>query len=121
VHEGSRDRFIALSDVSRLARTLEDEKIRLHPEDAISAKLWMDRLKDDNVHVFYKDKLDPPPLESRLQPDSFVLCIQTGFQLDAFRRLGQGFIGIDATHNTTQYQDLLLFIVVARDRWGHGK
>jgi hypothetical protein len=93
----------------------------LHPEDAISAKLWMDRLKDENVHVFYKDKLDPPPLESRLQPDTFVLCIQTSFQLDAFRRLGQGFIGIDATHNTTQYQDLLLFTIVARDRWGHGK
>lgn len=41
--------------------------------------------------------------------------------MDAFRRLGDGFIGIDATHNTTQYQDLLLFTIVARDRWGHGE
>ena len=108
-----------LSDVSWLARTLEEEKIRLHPEDAILAKLWMDRLKDENVHVFYKDKLDPPPLKLRLQPDMFVLCIQTHFQLDAFRCLSQSFIRIDATHNTTQYQDLLLFTIVARDRWGH--
>ena len=100
---------------------LEEEKIRLHPEDVISAKLWMDRLKGEDVHVLYKDKLDPPPLESRLQLDSFVLCIQTSFQLDAFWRLSQGFIGINATHNTTQYQDLLLFTIVARDRWGHDK
>jgi hypothetical protein len=75
----------------------------------------MDRLKDENVHMFYKDKLNPPPLESRLQPDSFILYIQTGFQLDTFWHFGQGFIKIDATHNTTQYQDLLLFIIVARD------
>jgi hypothetical protein len=93
----------------------------LHPEDAISSKLWVDKLKEENVFAFYKDKLDPPPPESRLQPDALVLCIQTSFQLDTFRRLGHGFIGIDATHNVTQYEDLLLFTIIARDHWGHGE
>jgi hypothetical protein len=41
--------------------------------------------------------------------------------MDAFRRLGGGFIGIDATHNTTQYQDLLLFTIITRDHWGRGE
>ena len=41
--------------------------------------------------------------------------------MDTFQCIGGGFIGIDATHNTTQYQDLLLFTIIARDHWGHGK
>jgi len=104
-----------------MARVIEQECIRLHLEDAISTRLWVDRLKADNINIFYKDRLDSSPIGSRLQQDTFVLCIQTGFQIDVFRRLGNGWIGIDATHNTTQYQDLQLFSIVARDRWGHGE
>jgi hypothetical protein len=118
--QGSQDRFITLTDVGRLLRVINEEKIRLHPEDAISTRLWIDHIKSDNVNAFYKDKLDQPPSGSRLQPNVYILCMQTRFQLEAFRRLGNGFIGIDATHNITQYQDLLLFTIIARDRWGHG-
>jgi hypothetical protein len=81
---------------------VEQETICLHPEDAISIRLWMDRLKGDNISVFYKDKLTPPPPASRLQGDTFILCVQTPFQINVFRHLGDsGFIGIDATHNDT--------------------
>jgi hypothetical protein len=118
--QGSRDRFITLTDVGRLSRLLNEENIRLHQEDAISTRLWIDLLKSDHVNAFFKSKLDQPPSGSRLQPDVFILCMQTRFQLEAFQRLGNGFIGIDATHNVTQYQDLLLFTIIARDRWGHG-
>jgi len=41
--------------------------------------------------------------------------------MEAFRRLGDGFIGIDATHNITHYKEMLLFTIMARDNWGHGK
>ena len=103
-----------------MARTVEEEDIRLHKEDGISTKLWVDRLKANNTHTFFKDKVDSPPSGSKLQREDFIMCIQTAFQADAFRRLGNGFIGIDATHNITQYPDFLLFTIVARDRWGHG-
>jgi hypothetical protein len=98
---------------------VEEENIRLHKEDAISTKLWVDRLKAKNILIFYKDKLDPPPSGSKLQGEDFVMCIQTAFQVDAFRHLGNGFIGIDATHSITQYTDFLLFTIIARDWWGH--
>jgi hypothetical protein len=111
-----------LQDVSWMSRAVEQETIHLHPEDAISIRLWMDRLKEDNISVFYKDKLTPPPPASRLQGDTFILCVQTPFQINVFRRLGDGgFIGIDATHNVTHFWDVLLFIIIARDRWGHGE
>jgi hypothetical protein len=34
---------------------------------------------------------------------------------------GKNFAGIDATHNTTQYENVSLFTVMVRDRWGHGE
>ena len=120
VPDGSHDRFVALADISRSARVLEEETVRLHPEDAISTKLWVEKMKEKNVSIFFKSKIDPPPEDSGLQEDVFMLCMQTAFQMDAFRRLGNGFIGIDATHNTTQYQNLQLYTVIARDRWARG-
>jgi hypothetical protein len=67
-----------------MAPTVEKENIRLHKEDAISTKLWVDRLKVKNIHTFYKDKQDPPPSGSKLQGEDFIMCIQTTFQVDAF-------------------------------------
>jgi hypothetical protein len=103
-----------------MARAVEHENIRLHPEDAISVRLWVDRLKAENIHVFYKDKTQSPPPESGLDNDTYVLCIQTPFQQDAFQRLGNRFIGIDATHNISIYSGFLLFTIIVRDNWGHG-
>jgi hypothetical protein len=28
---------------------------------------------------------------------------------------------IDVTHNITHYKEMLLFTIMARDNWGHGK
>jgi hypothetical protein len=103
-----------------MACAVKEKNIRLHKEDSISTKLWIDRLKAKNTHIFYKDKWDPPPSGSKLQGEGFILCIQTTFQADVFRCLGNGFIRINATHNITQYLDFLLFMIIVRDRWGYG-
>ena len=104
-----------------MGRSLLKNEICLHQEDAISIKLWIDRFKDENSLIFYKDRLDSAPEGSGLQDQAFVMCIQTQFQQDAFQRLGNFFIGIDATHNVTQYEDYLLFTIITRDKWGHGE
>ena len=116
--DNSRDHLIALKEVNQIARILENDKIRLDPNDAVSTKVKIEALEAQGALTVYKDKQHH---RSGLPDDAFVLCIQTSFQLDAFRRLGNSFIGIDATHNITQYQDLLLFTIIARDRWGRGK
>ena len=103
-----------------MACVVEEDSIRLHPEDAISTKLWVDRLQQNNISIFHKSKLDQPPEGSVLQADLFILCIQTAFQLDAFWCLSNWFIRINATHNTTQYGEIQLFTIIARDCWGHG-
>jgi len=120
--DGSRDQLIALKEVNQIARVLNNHRTRLHPDDAIATRLLLEELsKHDGSLIFYKDKQDRAPINSRLPEDAFVLCLQMDFQLNAYREFGNGFIGIDATHNITQYQDLLLFTIIARDRWGHGK
>ena len=100
---------------------MEQQDIRLHLHDAISVRLWVDRFRDNDILVFYKDKADSPPPTSQLEQDSFVLCIQARFQLDAFWCLRNRFIRIDVTHNVTTYLGFLLFIIVAWDNWGCGE
>jgi len=71
------------------------------------------------IHVFFsKIRLVIPPPGSNLDTDTFVMCIQTPFQVDMFWHLGNGFIGINATHNVTQYPNFLLFMIIVRDWWG---
>jgi hypothetical protein len=106
--------------VNRWGRIVEQSEIRLHPVDIISTQLWIDKLKEDNVLAFLKDKTKEPPLGSNLDKDTFVLCIQTPFQLNTFQHLRNGFIRINATHNITHYKDYLLFMIITRDNWGHG-
>ena len=109
-----------LADVNRMAHVVKEGNIRLDPEDTISTKLWVEILKEKNISTFYKLKLDCPSPDSGLQGNMFVLCIQTTFQLDMFWRLSSWFIRIDTTHNTTQYEEVQLFTVIARDCWGYG-
>jgi hypothetical protein len=118
--EGSYDQFIVYLDINHIACEIKNDTTCLHDEDAISIKLWADRLRSDNTLVFLKDMLDPSPLDSRLQQDSVVMCIQTKFQVEMFQQLGNQFIGIDATHNVTNYHNYLFFTLIAQDHWGHG-
>jgi hypothetical protein len=110
-----------LANVSWLGHAVEHQEIHLHPLDAISVQLWVNRFRDNDTLVFYKDRADQPPPNTQLEQDTFVLCIQARFQLDTFWRLGNRFIGIDMTHNVTAYLGFLLFMIVAWDNWGHGE
>ena len=43
--------------------------------------------------------------------------IQTKYQKEVFGKYGHTFAGLDATHNTTHYENTSLFTVIVRDRW----
>src|ERR1700761_5679325 len=118
--DGSCNKFADFRDVSHATHVLDAETIQLHPEDVISLRLWVERFREENIRVFYKDKIDPSPPDLPMHEDHLIVFLQTQFQLDAFRRLGSRFIGIDATHNTTIYPDMMLYTVIMRDEWGHG-
>ena len=116
----SRDYHITTRDVMRFHRIVENTEIRHDENDAVSIRVWVALIQQDGGEAILKDKLDPPPVGSGLDPDTFVLCIQTNFQKEQFQRLGSNFVSIDATHNTTHYLELSLFTLIVRDPWGHG-
>ena len=63
---------------------------------------------------------NPPPERLNLANNLFALCIQSKFQKEAYEHLGDRFLGINATHNVTQYKGIQLFTLMAWDNWGHG-
>jgi hypothetical protein len=118
--EQERDHYITMGEIGRIRKDIERESIRLDPNDASSTRIWVETLQSEGNFLAYKDKLDRPPEDSNLAEDVFFLCIQMKFQREAFQRLGNAFLGVDATHNVTQYEGILLFTMMARDHWGKG-
>jgi hypothetical protein len=118
--EDERDHYITRGEISRIRKDVMRADIQLDPNDAQSTRNWVNTLRSEGEFVYYKDKRDPPPEGSLLASDLFILCIQSKFQKEAYKRLGDAFLGIDATHNVTQYKGILLFTLMARDHWGHG-
>ena len=117
--EDERDHYITKGEICRIRKDILCADIQLDLNDAISTRDWVNTFRSEGEFMYYKDKRDPPPDGSDLASDLFILCIQTKFQKEAYNRLGNVFLGIDATHNVTQYKGILLFTLMARDHWGH--
>ena len=64
----------------------------------------------------FKSCADSAPKGSDLTPDTFALVIQTPYQREVFKQYGHAFAGVDATHNTTHYENTSLFTVIVRDK-----
>ena len=109
-----------MGQICRIRKEVLRADIQLDNNDAHSTRIWVDKLRAQGDFVYYKDKRDPPSEGSDLADNLFVLCIQSQFQREAYKRLGNGFLGIDTTHNVTQYKGILLFTLMAQDNWGHG-
>jgi len=115
-----QDHYMTIGEIGRIRKEIERESIQLDPNDSTSTWIWVEVLQSEGNLVHYKDKLDLPPKDSNLAEDIFFLCIQMKFQWEAFQHLGNTFLGVDATHNVTQYKGILLFTMMVRDHWGKG-
>ena len=92
---------------------MEVQHIRLNPQDGLSIILWAAQLQEEGALLAFKMSCDPPPPGSALARDTFILVIQTKYQKKMFCELGNNFLGIDATHNTTHYENVSLFTLIA--------
>jgi hypothetical protein len=109
-----------MGKICRIRKEVLSADIWLDANDANSTRIWVSELQSQGDFVYYKDKQDPPPEGSDLADNLFALCIQSKFQKEAYECLGNGFLGIDVTHNVMQYKGILLFTLMAQDNWGHG-
>jgi hypothetical protein len=109
-----------MADIQRIRSILYAGTTRLSKDDGASTLLWIEQLCKNGELVSFKS-CDMPVLEgSGLAPNSFCLTIQTPWQRERIKEHGERFRGIDATHKTTFYKNMTLFIVLVRDRWGRG-
>ena len=115
-----RDHYMTMGEICRIRKEVLRADIRLDANDAHSTRIWVNKLQSQGYFVYDKDKRDPAPEGSDLANNLFALCIQSKYQKEAYQRLGNGFLGIDVTHNVTQYKGILLFTLMAWDNWGHG-
>ena len=49
------------------------------------------------------------------------LLFRSIISIESSKKYVHAFAGIDATHNTTHYENTNLFTVIVRDKWGYGK
>lgn len=115
-----RSEFCTRADIRRIEKMIEEETVRLASQDGESVLKWVKVLRERGHYVEIKTSSDQPPPDSNLDKDSFVLIIQTKYQRECWQKHGHRFAGIDATHNTTHYENMSLFTLLVRDRWGHG-
>lgn len=81
---------------------------------------WVAWLCKDDAVLAFKSGPDAALKDLNLADNAFVLIMQSTFQRRVFEQNGHAFAGLDATHNTTHYENMSLFMVIVQDRWGHG-
>ncbi|KAJ6521964.1 hypothetical protein DFH09DRAFT_1330856 [Mycena vulgaris] len=96
-HGPRHEEFITQRDVHRIQKKIEAETIRLDPQDSRSTLHWVKHLEAIRAFTFFKVSCDPPPVDSDIDSDAFVLAFQTPYQQKCFRAWGQDFAGIDTT------------------------
>lgn len=116
-----RSEFCTRAVVRRIEKRIEEETIRLATQDGESVLRWVNVLQARGHYILIKTSNNEPPPNSNLNKDVFILIIQMKYQQECWKKHGHCFAGIDAMHSTTHYENMSLFTLLVRDRWGHGK
>jgi hypothetical protein len=111
---------VVLADIRRIEKAIESETIRLDKDDGTSIFKWVDKIRAANSLLGFKSGACPVPPGSDLRLDTFTLMIQTPWQLEQYRAHGSNILFMDGTHNTTMYENMTLFTLIVRNKWGHG-
>ena len=94
----------------------EAENIQLNHDDGKSILHWVEWLQEAGSLMAFKSNYDPVPAGFEgLHPNTFCLIIHTPYWCELFHKEGHRFARIDATHNTTHYDNTSLFMVMVWD------
>ena len=116
----NRKQLATFRDVYRIQKSIEEETIHLAGGDGSSVVAWAEKPKAEGHFMSLKTSSSAPPPGSNLAGEIFVLIIQTKYQQECWCKHGHRFAGLDATHNTTHYENMSLFTLLICDKWGHG-
>ena len=89
-------------------------------DDGVSVEKWV-ALQPTKDILAYKNCSMRPPEGSGLSPLTFLLIYQSKWQRSRAMDIGNNMLHIDGTHNVSCYKNLILYTILGRDEWGHGK
>ena len=94
--------------------------IKQRKDDSMSVTMVVAELKEEpfNPILVFKPQGSQDPGFPTLSAETFVLAIQTQFQMELYRQYASTILCIDSTHGTNQYRFKLITCIVQDD---HGK
>jgi len=117
----SRKHFISKGDINNVRVKVQDSLIQRHKDDATSVSLFVSELKQESFSpvVVFKPQGQKHPDYPNVPEESFILVLQTKFQLELYKKHASTIMCIDSTHGTNQYRFKLITVVVPDD-YGKG-
>lgn len=102
-------------------RSVLDGQIKRHENDATSVSILVQELQQEPFDpiLMYKPQGMLKEEYGTLGRDSFVLAVQTEFQVELYRKFSSKILCIDATHTTNAYRFKLITCMVP-DEFGQG-
>lgn len=118
----SRRHFLSKSDITNIRVKIDDHMIKRHEDDATSVTLFVSELQGEKFDpvLFFKPQGCKSPKYPNLPEESFILALQTDFQLKLYKQHASSIVCIDSTHGTNQYRFKLITVVVPDD-FGKGQ
>uniref|UniRef100_A0A2S2NX01 ZSWIM1/3 RNaseH-like domain-containing protein n=1 Tax=Schizaphis graminum TaxID=13262 RepID=A0A2S2NX01_SCHGA len=93
-----------------------------HENDAVSVKLWVDRMKSKDDHspiLYFKPQGEIDLNVPHFIENDFCLIIMTQYQSEMLVQFGNDKICIDGTHGLNSY-NFQLYTIVVIDEYGNG-
>lgn len=117
----SRKHYLSNQDVRNIRRSVVDGKIKRHENDATSVDILVRELQQEpfNPILIYKPQGVVNDEYPTISKDSFIVAVQTEFQVDLYRKFSSKILCIDATHSTNAYRFKLITCIVPDD-FGQG-
>lgn len=116
-----RKHFLTRKDLLNLKRKVCHLTSVRHQEDSISVDYLVHELQQEeyNPVLLYKPQHKTEPSLPQFPASSFILVIQTKFQMELFKAFSESVVCIDSTHNTNAYRFKLTTLLVP-DEFGEG-
>ena len=105
-----RKHFLAKGDINNIRVKVKDTVVKRHENDAVSVTMLVSELREepfDPVLIFKPQGIHCPEYPT-VPTESFMLALQTEFQLELYREYAPTILCIDSTHGTNQYRFKLI-------------
>ena len=114
----SQKHFLSTQDIRNIKLSVQENQVKRHENDATSVVQELEMEPFYPVLVYKRQGMVMPEYPT-LGSDSFVLAIQTEFQMKMYREYSSKILCIDATHGTNAYRFKLITCIVV-DQFNQG-